>query len=96
MALNLSIIIKRLNLINNLIALEEVEYITEHIDKLRHLQPDEDVKEIIHHLQEKSYGKAVDKIQRFINQHQQVAIYSDPEIEAIKLLMRSSSQTQLR
>lgn len=89
MALNLPIIIKRLNLISNLIALEEVEYITEHTDKLRHLQPDEDVREIINHLQEKSYGKAVEKIQRFINQHQQVAIYSDPEIEAIKLEVKS-------
>ena len=89
MTLNLAIIIKRLNLIKNLIALEEEEYIAEHIVKLEQLLPSKEIKEIISLLQEKSYGKAVKQIEVFINLYQQVAIYSDPEIEALKLEVKS-------
>ncbi len=54
MSLNLIKIIKRLELIKTLIALEEEEDITEQITKLEKLQPGEEIKEIIILLQEKS------------------------------------------
>ncbi len=77
-------IIKRLELIKNLISLEEENEIALQIVKLQALQLNDDVKNIIAHLQNKAFGKAVVAIEIFINQHQQIAFYIDPEIEALR------------
>ena len=77
-------IIKRLELIKNLISLEEENEISEQVDKLQKLVIDDTVKSIIKHLQKKSYGIAVKEIEIFINKNNQVAIYVDPEIEALR------------
>jgi len=77
-------IIKRLELIKNLISLEEENEIYSHILKLQTLNLNDDLKNIIIHLKNKSYSKAINEIESFINKHKGVTIYIDPEIEAIR------------
>ena len=84
MTLNLSKIIKRLELIKNMIALEEDEDIAEQLTKLQQLPINEEIKEIIFLLQQRAYGKAMKNIEDFLNSHHQVTSYIGPEIEALR------------
>lgn len=81
---NLSKIIKRLQLIKSLIALEEDEEINTHISKLQNEDLSNEIKIIIEALQQKQYGKAVTAINSFINANNQLTFYIDPEIEALR------------
>jgi DnaJ domain len=85
LTINLGKIIKRLELIKNLVLLEEEEGISEQVEKLRQLQLNEVVKQIIIYLNEKSYGKAIVAIETFINSNKQVVVYIDSELEGLKL-----------
>ena len=87
--IDLSKIVKRLELIKSLILLEEEEDIAEQVIKLQQLQTNEEIKEIIIQLQQRSYGKAIKGIEEFLNSHHQVAFYIDPEIEGLKLEAKS-------
>lgn len=78
-------IIKRLELIKSLIALEEESEINAHIVKLEQLTLTSELKSIVSMLQEKAYSKAVTAIATFINQHNQVSFYANPELEGLKL-----------
>ena len=89
MLLDLSKIIKRIELIKNLIALEEEETIAEQTIKLEEYQSNEKVKELISLLKQKSYGQAIKQIEIFINFHQQITFWIDPEIDALKLEIKS-------
>ena len=82
--IDISKIVKRLELIKSFIVLEEEEDISEQVSKLQKLQINETVQEIIIHLQQKSYGKAITAIETFINAHHQVSVYVDLEIEALR------------
>lgn len=89
MHLDLSKIIKRIELIKTLIALEEEETIAEQTIKLEEYQSNEKVKELISLLRQKSYGQAITQIEIFINLHQQMTFWIDPEIDALKLEIKS-------
>lgn len=87
--IDLSKIIKRLEMIKSLISLEEEEEIYTHILKLKQLSLPTELENIIVCLNEKSYSKAVTAIEAFISQHKSLAIYLDPEIDALKLEIKS-------
>lgn len=78
-------IIKRLELIKSLIALEEENEIAVHIKRLQQFSLNKELESIIILLEEKSYSKAMPAIEAFINQHNQVSFYIDPELEGLKL-----------
>lgn len=78
-------IIKRLELIKSLIALEEEKEIAVHITRLRQFELKGELENIIILLEQKSYSKAMPAIEKFINQHNQVGFYIDPELEGLKL-----------
>ena len=84
-ATELSKIAKRLELIKSLISLEEEKEIIVHISRLRQFSLNGELENIISLLEEKSFAKAMSAIDIFINQHHQLAIYSDPELEGLKL-----------
>jgi hypothetical protein len=86
---DLSKIIKRLELIKSLISLEEEDEITTHVSKLEQLVLTPELENLIIYLKEKSYSKAVVAIEVFINQHNNIRVYSDPEIEGLKLEAKS-------
>ena len=77
-------IITRLVLIKNLISLEEEDIITEQINKLQEFQNDNDIYEIISLLHQKAYGKVIIAIESFIKSRNHVAVFVDPEIEALR------------
>jgi hypothetical protein len=68
---HLTTIIKRVELIKTLIALEEEETIAEQTIKLEEYQSNKKVEELIILLKQKSYGEAIKNIEIFINSHQQ-------------------------
>lgn len=80
---DITIIIKRLILIKNLIALEDEEDLIVQINKLQNIQINEDIQDIINHLHKKLYSQAIVEIDKFINFHNQIAFYIDPEIQAL-------------
>ena len=87
--INISKIIKRLELIKSLIALEEESEINNHVSKLREFSADKEVGIIISFLEQKAYSQAMPAIETYINQHRQLTTYIDPEIEGLKLEAKS-------
>ena len=86
---NLSKIIKRLELIKSLISLEEEDEIGANVFKLEQLGTTSGLDSIIVTLREKSYSKAAIAIEAFINQHNNISIFIDPEIDGLKLEAKS-------
>lgn len=77
-------IIKRLELLKNLISLEEEEDMAYHISKLQPTEFQEEVNNIINLIKKKEFVHAIVAINKFINQQKQLEFYIDPEIEAIR------------
>jgi hypothetical protein len=86
---NLSKIVKRLELIKSLIALEEEAEISTHVSKLEQNELLPELQKITSYLNEKSYSKAVIAIEEFINSNQRLTVYLDPEIDALKFEIKS-------
>jgi hypothetical protein len=88
-ATQLSKVIKRLELIKNLISLEEEDEIETQIAKLEKGDLTAELKNIFVFLREKSFSKAAIAIGKFINEHNGLSLYIDPEIESLKLEAKS-------
>jgi hypothetical protein len=86
---NLTKIIKRLELIKSLISLEEEDEISSHVSKLEQAGIIPELRNIIIFLKEKSYSNAAIAIETFINQYNGLSVYIDPEIEGLKLEAKS-------
>lgn len=82
-------IIKRLELIKSLIALEEDAEIITHVSKLEQHGLLPELQSIISYLNEKSYSKAVIEIEEFINRNHRLTVYLDPEVDALKFEIKS-------
>jgi len=82
-------IIKRLELIKSLISLEEETEINTNVAKLQQQVLTSELESIVFLLNEKSYSKAINAIEEFINKHQRLTIYADPEIDGLKLEIKS-------
>ncbi len=85
MLFDLSKIIKRLELIKSLIFLEEENEIKAHVSRLNQFLPNQELQKIINFLEQKSSSQALQAVEAFVNQHNQVAFYIDPELGALKL-----------
>ncbi|MBS1571908.1 MAG: hypothetical protein JST62_05880 [Bacteroidetes bacterium] len=72
-------------MIKNLISLEEEDEISTHIFKIEQQTLPTALENIIIDLKQKSYSKAIIAIEAFINQHSNLTIYTDPEIEGLKM-----------
>lgn len=86
---DLSKIIKRLEMIKNLISLEEEDEISSHVSRLKQQVLPDDLESIIVYLNQKSYSKAITAIEIFINKHHNLTVYLDPEIDGLKLEAKS-------
>jgi len=85
----LSKIIKRLEIIKNFVILEEIDEISRSASKLEQYIFNSDIDEIIDLIQKEDFGDAINKIEIFINKNQQLSIWSDPEIAALKLEIKN-------
>jgi hypothetical protein len=82
-------IIKRLELIKNLISLEEEDEIVLQVKKLKQFSLNGELQNIIKLLEQKSYSEAIVSLEAFMNKHYQLSFYLDPEIDALKLEAKS-------
>lgn len=82
-------VIKRLELIKNLISLEEEEEIILQVTKLKQFSLNGELQNIIKLLEQRSYSEAIISLEAFINKHHQLSFYLDPEIDALKLEAKS-------
>lgn len=78
-------IIKRLEILKNYIILEDIEELDKETYKLREYEFNSDLLEIINDITKKEFASAITKIQNFISKNQQLLIWTDPEIAALKL-----------
>jgi len=77
-------IIKRLEILKNHIILEDLEEINKETKKLIEYDFNTDLFEIISNIQNKEFAFAINKIQNFVNQKQQLIRWDDPEISALR------------
>ena len=82
-------IIKRLEIIKNFVILEEIDEISRSASKLEQYIFNSDIDEIIDLIQKENFGDAIHKIENFISKNQQLSIWTDPEIAALKLEIKN-------
>lgn len=82
-------IIKRLEILKNYILLEDIEELDKETKKLKEYEFNNDLFEIIQFVLNNEYASAIKKIQNFISKNQQLSIWTDPEIAALKLEIKN-------
>ena len=82
-------IIKRLEIVKNYIILEDIEELKKETNKLKEFDFNTDLLEIITEIEKEEFAKAINAIQQFISQNQQLAVWNDPEIGALKLEIKN-------
>jgi len=82
-------IIKRLEILKNYILLEDIEEINKACSKLNQYEFNSDLQDIIEDIKKEEFGLAINKIQIFISRNQQLSIWTDPDIEALKLEIKN-------
>lgn len=82
-------IIKRLEILKNYILLEDIDELSKETLKLTEYNFNTDLLEIIKDVEKKKFASAINKIQKFISKNQQLSIWTDPEIAALKLEIKN-------
>lgn len=82
-------IIKRLEILKNYILLEDIEELNKETSKLKEYDFNSDLQDIIEGIRNEEFGSAINKIQNFISKNQQLSIWTDPEIAALKLEIKN-------
>ncbi len=82
-------VVRRLEILKNFILLEDLEDIQDAIAKLKDYAFNEDIREIIEAINRQAYALAIVKIQAFITLNQQLSIWIDPEVAALKLELKT-------
>jgi len=82
-------IIKRLEILKNYIFLEDIEELNKATLKLKEYDFNSDLQDIIEDVRGEEFAAAINKIQNFISKNQQLSIWTDPEIAALKLEIKN-------
>lgn len=82
-------IIKRLEILKNYILLEDIEELNKESSKLKEYNFNSDLQDIIEDIRKEEFSSAINKIQIFISKNQQLSIWTDPEIAALKLEIKN-------
>ena len=82
-------IIKRLEIIKSSIAIDDEEIIELQIIKLKELDVDSGIKNILKKLENLDYGYAMNDIENYIKQHTGIVEYVDSEVLGLKLELKS-------
>ena len=82
-------IIKRLEIIKSSIAIDDEEIIELQIIKLKELDADSGIKNILKKLENLDYGSAMGDIENYIKQHTGIVEYVDSEVLGLKLELKS-------
>ena len=81
-------IIKRLEILKNYIMLEDVDDVNSESSKLIQYDFNSDLKNIIESIKNGELADAINKIEQFISKNNQISIWTDPEISALKLELK--------
>lgn len=79
---------RRLKIILNLIELGELEETQNHVSRLRSEDSNKLTEAILILLENRDFKNAIDCVNEFLQQHQRLATYQDPEIDSLKLEIR--------
>jgi polyhydroxyalkanoate synthesis regulator phasin len=82
-------IVQRLEILKNFILLEDIEELKREVSKLINYRFNTDIAEIVDDVNKKEYAAAIKKIQQFISGNQQLLVWTDPEIAALKLEIKN-------
>ena len=82
-------IIKRLEILKNYIILEDIDELNKEVFKIKAYSFNSDLDEIINDISKQEFTSAINKIQYFISKNQQLLIWTDPEIAALKLEIKN-------
>jgi hypothetical protein len=85
-------LIKRLELLKNLIALEEWEMVTLQAEKLAVETSDSSIREIVSAVREEAFGEVGRRIENFLKDAGSIQIYEDPEIQGLRIEVRLLEQ----
>lgn len=85
----ISKIIKRLEILKNYILLEDVEELKKETGKLTAYNFNADLDEIIEDVRKEEFASAIKKIQNFISKNQQLSVWIDPEVAALKFEIKN-------
>ncbi len=86
--LDLSKVLKRLDLIKTLIALDEIDGLAPHLQKLNAQPLTSDLTEIVRLLRQGQFAEAIRQIDQFSKHNSALAVYIDAEIGALKIEIR--------
>jgi hypothetical protein len=81
-------IIKRLEILKNYILLEDIEDVNSEIQKLKQFDFNIELKDIIQFVKNGEYADSINSIENFISKNNQISVWTDPEINALKLEIR--------
>ena len=82
-------IIKRLEILKNYIFLEDIEELDRETSKLKEYDFNLDLLEIIDDVKKEEFASAITKIENFISKNNQLSIWIDAEISALKLEIKN-------
>jgi hypothetical protein len=82
-------IIHRLEILKNYILLEDIAELNKEVSKLKDYCFNADLKDIVDEVEKTEFATAVRKIQFFITGNQQLLVWTDPEIIALKLEIKN-------
>ena len=85
----ISQIIKRLEILKNYVLLEEIDELKRGTSKLKAFDFNTDIDRIITLIHAEDFGEAIKKIESFISKNLQLAVWTDPEIAALKLQIKN-------
>lgn len=82
-------IIKRLEILKNYILLEDIKELNKETLKLKEFEFNSDLSEIVDAINKSQFALAISRIQIFVSQNQQISIWTDPELLALKLEIKN-------
>ena len=82
-------IVRRLEILKNYVLLEEIDELQGIAAKLKEYEFNSQINEIVTLLENEEFGDAIKKIETFISKNQQLSIWTDPEIAALKLQIKN-------
>jgi len=86
-------ILKRLELIKTSISLEDEEIIALQISKIKTLNPDDDVSDILEKLNQYNYANAITAIESYLAKQSGLVLYADKEVQGLKLELKVLERT---
>ena len=81
-------ILKRLEIIKNAISIEDEDIIKLQASKIKSLNIDSDIEDILSLIENSDYGKVIELIDKYLTKYSGVMVYEDSEIQGLKFELK--------